>query len=170
MWRHSRNRRFLNASAGLLAVAIVGFAFEGGRGPISNSLVAAARAQSSIPENFEKIKEKIRKDKENLDKLIARWRGDLPEGLAKTNGRIEATEIDVASKYAGRLEAVMVDEGDQVQQAQVVARIDSPEYQAQLQTAQANVLVAKETFASAEAKVAQARADLIYAKGDLAGC
>jgi HlyD family secretion protein len=165
MSKHSRNRRFLNASAGLLAVAIVGLAFAGHR--IGDYFVAPARGQSAIPENIEKIEEKVRRDKESLDKLIARRRGDLPEGIAKTNGRIEATEIDIASKYAGRLETVMVDEGDDVQLGQVVARIDSPEYEAQLRTAQANVLVSQSTFASAEAKVAQARADLTYAKGDL---
>jgi HlyD family secretion protein len=102
-----------------------------------------------------------------LNKSIARWRGDLPEGIAKTNGRIEATEIDLASKYSGRLESVMVNEGDDVKEGQVIARISSPEYEAQLQTAQANVLVASNTLAAAEAKVAQAKADLTYAKGDL---
>jgi multidrug efflux pump subunit AcrA (membrane-fusion protein) len=33
----------------------------------------------------------------------------------------------VSSKYAGRLESVMVDEGDNVKVGQVIARIDSPE-------------------------------------------
>ena len=61
----------------------------------------------------------------------------------------------------------MVDEGDEVKKGQVVARLSSPEYEAQLQTAKANVLVAESTLASAEAKVAQAQADQIYAKGDL---
>jgi len=93
--------------------------------------------------------------------------GELPEGVVKTNGRIEATEIDVSSKYAGRLENVMVDEGNDVKAGQVIARISSPEYEAQLRTAQANVLVARNTLASAEAKIAQAQADLVYAKGDL---
>jgi hypothetical protein len=33
-------------------------------------------------------------------------------GLVKGNGRIEATEIDVATKIAGRLRDLLVDEGD----------------------------------------------------------
>ena len=167
MVRHARNSRFLNTTAGLLAVAILGFALVGGRDRSNGYFVSAARAQSSIQENIRKVEEKIRRDIDNLNKSIARWRGDLPEEIAKTNGRIEATEIDVASKYAGRLESVMVDEGDDVKQGQVIARIDSPEYEAQLGTAQANVLVAQNTLASAEAKIAQAQADLIFAKGDL---
>jgi HlyD family secretion protein len=73
----------------------------------------------------------------------------------------------VSSKYAGRLESVMVDEGDDVKAGQVVARINSPEYQAQLRTAQANVLVARSTLASAEAKIAQAKAEQVNAEGDL---
>ena len=100
--------------------------------------------------------------------MIERLRGgDLPEGIAKTNGRIEATEIDVSPKYAGRLESVYVDEGDEVKAGQVLARISSPEYEAQLRNAQANVLVAKSALASAEAKVAQAKADQVYAQADL---
>jgi HlyD family secretion protein len=100
--------------------------------------------------------------------LIEKLRhGDLPEGFAKTNGRIEATEIDVSPKYAGRLESVLVDEGYEVKAGQVVAVIKSPEYEAQLRTAQANVLVAKSSLASAVAKVAQAKADKVFAQNDL---
>ena len=39
--------------------------------------------------------------------LIARLRGQtLPDGIVKSNGRIEATQVDVSSKYAGRLAQV----------------------------------------------------------------
>jgi HlyD family secretion protein len=144
----------------LLAVAILGFAFVGGRGRSNGYFVSAAHAQSA--------QEKVQKAIKDAKSLIERLRGgELPEGVVKTNGRIEATEIDVSSKYAGRLENVMVDEGADVKAGQVIARISSPEYEAQLRTAQANVLVARNTLASAEAKIAQAQADLVYAKGDL---
>ena len=34
--------------------------------------------------------------------LIARLRGEtLPDGIVKSNGRIEATQVDVSSKYPG---------------------------------------------------------------------
>lgn len=36
----------------------------------------------------------------------------LPDGFASSNGRNEATEIDIASKIAGRVEEILVDEGD----------------------------------------------------------
>jgi len=160
MLRHARNSRFRNTIAGLLAVAILGFAFVGGRGRSNGYFVSTAHAQSA--------QEKVQKAIKDAKSLIERLRGgELPEGVVKTNGRIEATEIDVSSKYAGRLENVMVDEGNDVKAGQVIARISSPEYEAQLRTAQANVLVARNTLASAEAKIAQAQADLVYAKGDL---
>ena len=75
-----------------------------------------------------------------LRNLIARLRGQtLPEGIVKSNGRIEATQLDVSSKYAGRLSEVTVDEGHSVTQGQVIAKLTSPEYEAQLRAAQANV-------------------------------
>jgi HlyD family secretion protein len=70
--------------------------------------------------------------------LIDRLRGrDMPEGIFKTNGRLEATEVDVAAKYPGCLATVNVDEGDNVTAGQVVATISSPETEAQLRNAQA---------------------------------
>ncbi|MGB9298715.1 MAG: biotin/lipoyl-binding protein, partial [Pseudolabrys sp.] len=60
----------------------------------------------------------------------------------KTNGRIEATEVDVAAKYPGRLATVSVNEGDEVTAGQVVGKISSPETEAQLRGAQAQLLKA----------------------------
>src|SRR5262245_22792077 len=48
-----------------------------------------------------------------VQNLIARLRGHtMPKGIVKSNGRIEATQVDVAAKYAGRLVTLTVDEGD----------------------------------------------------------
>ena len=38
--------------------------------------------------------------------------GDLPEGLASGNGRIEAVEIDVAARVSGRIKEMLANEGD----------------------------------------------------------
>ena len=166
MLRSARNYRLLTMSiAVLIGVAILVFPIAGGGGRGSGRFVSAAHAESNVQEKTIKGGEKIIKD---VKSLIERLRnGDVPKGIAKTNGRIESTEVDVSSKYAGRLDSVMVDEGDDVKVGQVIAHIDSPEYQAQLRTAQANVLVARNNLASAEAKVAQAQADLVYATADL---
>jgi HlyD family secretion protein len=132
-------------------------------------LIPAANVQPEEVQKFKKDFVKFQEDvKQKFQSLIEKLRhGDLPEGFAKTNGRIEATEIDVSPKYAGRLESVLVDEGYEVKAGQVVAVIKSPEYEAQLRTAQANVLVAKSSLASAVAKVAQAKADKVFAQNDL---
>jgi HlyD family secretion protein len=101
----------------------------------------------------------------SLRALIDRWRGrQVPEGLAKANGRIEATQVDVAPKYAGRLASVSVREGDEVSAGQVVARISAPEYEAQLRSAQAQVLRAKKALAESEAVIAQRKSDLAFAQ------
>lgn len=55
----------------------------------------------------------------------------LPEGFASSNGRIEAVSIDIAAKVAGRIDRISVDEGDVVQEGQLVARMDTSTLQAQ---------------------------------------
>lgn len=103
-----------------------------------------------------------------LKALIERLRGDaMPPGIVKTNGRIEATQIDVASKYAGRLAEVSVKEGDEVTAGQVVARVASPEYEAQLRSAQAQVLRARQALVEAEALIAQRKSDQLFARNDV---
>ena len=99
--------------------------------------------------------------------LIARLRGEkLPSGIVKSNGRIEATQVDVSSKYAGRLDEVTVEEGSPVTQGQVIARISSPEYEAQLRAAQSDVQRAKDALASAEAEIVSRQSSLEFAKSD----
>jgi HlyD family secretion protein len=103
-----------------------------------------------------------------LQTLIDKLRGvDMPAGVVKTNGRIEATQVDIAAKYPGRLESVMVQEGDEVGAGQTIAVISSPEYEAQLRGAQAQVLKAKQALAEAEAMIAERQSDQIAAKNDL---
>ena len=174
----NRNRHYFRLSGGgtLMAIAILALGSFADRGSIGSFRVSAAHAQSQFEEKAQELGKDVREKAQKLGKdarekfqsLIERLRrGDLPEGIAKTNGRIEATEIDISPKYAGRLESVDVDEGDEVKAGQEIARIVAPETEAQLHTAQANVLVAKSSLASAEAKVAQAKADQVFAKTDL---
>ena len=102
-----------------------------------------------------------------VESLINRLRGrDMPEGIYKTNGRIEATQVDVAAKYPGRLATETVDEGDEVTAGQVVATISSPETEAQLRNAQAQLLKAKQDVAAAVATVAQRKSDVDFTTAD----
>jgi HlyD family secretion protein len=101
--------------------------------------------------------------------LIARLRGEtLPDGIVKSNGRIEATQLDVSSKYAGRLSEVTVDEGQSVTKGQVIAKLTSPEYDAQLRAAQANVQSGTNALAAAEAEITSRQSQLDFSKADLA--
>jgi HlyD family secretion protein len=101
--------------------------------------------------------------------LIARLRGQtLPDGIVKSNGRIEATQLDVSSKYAGRLSEVTVDEGHSVTKGQVIAKLTSPEYEAQLRAAQANVQNANNALTAAEAEITSRQSQLEFSKTDFA--
>jgi HlyD family secretion protein len=107
--------------------------------------------------------------KEELHKIIEGLHGsDLPEGIVRTNGRVEATELDVAAKYPGRLATVTVNEGDEVTAGQVIARISSPEYEAQLRGARSQVLKAKHGVAEAEALIAERQNAKLYFDQDVA--
>ena len=123
-------------------------------------LIVRAYAQSKQQTPLEKARTAV-------ETLIKRLRGqDMPEGIVKTNGRIEATQVDVAAKYPGRLATLTVDEGDEVTAGQVVATISSPETEAQLRQAQAELLKAKQALVSAVADIAQRKSDLDVARTD----
>ena len=56
--------------------------------------------------------------REKARSLLDRVLGELmPEGIVKTNGRIEAIQVDVAAKYPGRLVDITVEEGSEVKRA-----------------------------------------------------
>ncbi|MDF3934026.1 HlyD family secretion protein [Pseudomonas citronellolis] len=79
----------------------------------------------------------------------------LGEGFAGGNGRIEATEVDVATKLPGRVAEIKVDEGDFVKLGEVVARMDTQVLEAQLAQAQAEVRQAQNAKLTAGSVVAQ---------------
>jgi HlyD family secretion protein len=100
-----------------------------------------------------------------IRKLIDWLRGlTLPAGIVKAEGRIEATQIDVSSKYAGEVVDVAVQEGDKVAANQVIARLRSPELEAQLAAAQSGLQSAKAAAAQDAVKAAAAKVDEIKSK------
>jgi HlyD family secretion protein len=82
-------------------------------------------------------------------------RSRLPDGIAKTNGRIEAEQVDIATKIAGRVAEVLVNEGDMVKAGDVIARIDAVQIEAQLRGAEAQLRQATHAKAQAGAVIAQ---------------
>lgn len=83
----------------------------------------------------------------------------LPAGVAMGNGRIEATEIDIASKLAGRIQDITVREGDFVNVGDVVAHMDTDNLQAQLREAEAQLKQAKINVETAKMQVEQRQAE-----------
>jgi HlyD family secretion protein len=86
---------------------------------------------------------------------VVAWRltrpASVPRDVLSASGTIEATEVDVSAKVAGKAIALPVNEGDQVAAGDPVATLDSEELAAQVDQATAAV-------AAAEANLAELRA------------
>lgn len=94
--------------------------------------------------------------------------GGLPDYIASGNGRIEATEIDIATKSGGRLQEVMVREGEFVEAGQLLARVDTQSLQASLLEAQAQVQQAMHAEMAAQAMVSQRESEKAAAQAQVA--
>jgi len=79
--------------------------------------------------------------------------GGLPLGIASGNGRIEADEIDIDTKFAGRIAEMLADEGDMVAAGQVVARMDTQDLAASLHKSEAQVEESRRSLDEARANV-----------------
>jgi HlyD family secretion protein len=90
--------------------------------------------------------------------------GGLPAGFASGNGRLEAEQVQIATKLAGRVVDILADEGDMVRAGTVLARMDDTELQARLRGAQAEVAQAVKAEAQAEATLAQRESERVLAK------
>ncbi|MGD0719910.1 MAG: HlyD family efflux transporter periplasmic adaptor subunit [Roseiarcus sp.] len=94
------------------------------------------------------------------------WRtrpGGLLAGIASGNGRIEADEIDIDSKFAGRIAEMLADEGDMVKAGQVVARMDTRDLEASLRKSEAQVQVSQKSRDEARANVEQQKTQVTFA-------
>ena len=74
-------------------------------------------------------------------------------GLAMGNGRIEATDIDIAAKLAGRIEKIFVGEGDFVRVGQLLVQMQIDTLEAQLNEARAQREMAVHDVNALEAQV-----------------
>lgn len=77
----------------------------------------------------------------------------LPEGFAQSNGRLELNRFDIASLYPGRVQAVLVDEGGEVKEGDVLAELSSVTSASQLEAAKAQKQRAQEAVARADAEI-----------------
>ena len=89
------------------------------------------------------------------------------DGFAVANGRIEVERVAVATKYAGRVAEILVDEGDFVTQGAVIARMDTAELQAEIAEAKAGQRQAEQQIGQAQAEIGIREADLKLAEIEL---
>ena len=85
-------------------------------------------------------------------------------GFVSGNGRVEATDIDIATKLAGRVQNMLVDEGDFVKAGQPLAQMQVDVLDAQRDEARAQSAQAVTAVASAEAQVAARKSDTTAAE------
>jgi len=96
---------------------------------------------------------------------IAAWlifgREDKNKGLVSGNGRIEAVEIGVAAKIAGRVKDILVREGELVTAGQVVALMDTEVLEAQHRQAEAQLKQAQSTVETKRSQLVQRRSEKV---------
>ena len=93
---------------------------------------------------------------------VLRPRGPGP-GFASGNGRIEAREIDVATKLPGRVDHIAVREGDFVQSGQVLATMRDDTLLAQRAESSAYQQQARDNVAGMQAQVAMRESEQVAA-------
>jgi HlyD family secretion protein len=121
------------------------------------TLVLAASGAPSVADTGDGLGAKLKA-------LWGRVAGNgLPDDIVVTNGRIEAEQVLVAAKFAGRVLEVLVEEGDTVEAGAVVARMDTAELDAQLNGAEAEVRRTERAIAEAEATIAQRESERLLA-------
>ena len=92
----------------------------------------------------------------------------LPDFVVHSNGRLELNRLDVASLYPGRVERVLVAEGDAVKANEVLVELSSAQSSGQLAAAQAATLRAAELVQRARAGVTQAQQAIARADAEIA--
>ncbi len=94
-------------------------------------------------------------------------------GIVSTDdARVKGTIVTVSSQVSARIEELLVQEGDEVQVGQVIAKLDSKELEAQVAQAKANLATAQAKLAGIKAgnrpqQVAQAGAAIEQAAANL---
>jgi HlyD family secretion protein len=88
----------------------------------------------------------------------------IPAGIAYGNGRLEADPVDIATKFAGRVAELHVDEGDVVRAGQLLALMDTRDLQQALEKAEAEVEQQRRAAIGAEANLEQFRSQVRLAE------
>lgn len=102
--------------------------------------------------------------------LLGGWfvaRNNSDPLIVSTNGRIEAVEVQVATKLGGRIEEVFVKEGDRVSTGDKIAQLDTATLDARLREALAQVEQAEGASARAQSIAEERHTQCELAKKEL---
>jgi HlyD family secretion protein len=91
----------------------------------------------------------------------------LPVGIASGNGRLDADEIDIDTKFAGRIVTLLVDEGDLTKAGEVLAKMDTQDLEASLKQSQALIVQASHTLDAAKATLEQQNSQVLFAEQEI---
>lgn len=91
----------------------------------------------------------------------------LPAWIAQSNGRLELNRIDVASLYPGRVKAVLVEEGADVKEGDILAELSSETSNSRLEEARAAELRQEEAVGRAKAAEAQMKQTVARAQANV---
>ncbi len=99
-------------------------------------------------------------------------RGDIEETVSALGNVMTTEEANLVFVISGRIDEVLVEEGDEVEEAQVLARVDSSSLDRQIERAQVTLETAKARLAqvrtpATEAEMAVAQASIDAAKASL---
>ncbi len=86
------------------------------------------------------------------------------EQIIQSNGRIEITSVDISTKFAGRINEILVDEGDYVEKGDKLAVMQLDSLIAQLNEAEANYQQALHSSDSAKAIILARESDKVAAE------
>jgi HlyD family secretion protein len=92
----------------------------------------------------------------------------LGKGFVGGNGRLEATETDIAAKLPGRIVDILVEEGDFMQEGQVLAVMQTDVLTAQLNEAKAQLQVVGSNEVKARSQITLRQSDKLVAQANLA--
>ena len=126
----------------------------GGEKPVVRSLIAVCGVVAIVAISF-------------AGRLAWIENRQLPEGLIQANGRTEGDHVAIASKFAGRVDNLLVREGNKVSQGETLAELDDDQLQAQLNRAKHGVTVAKAIVQGSQADAKAAEADVRAARTSL---
>lgn len=87
--------------------------------------------------------------------------------LIKGNGRIEARETSISTKFAGKLVEILADEGDYVKKGQLLAIIDSRSLESDINAQKARLDEINKNIKAIEAEIKATESDIKFSKKEL---